>query len=154
MNSYFCSQQQRVAAAIQAGQWPDACGPELRAHAETCETCGELALVAQSLRQSRNMALQQRQLPAPGLLWWRAQVRRRNAAIERVTRPIAIVEAIALLVVLVAAVSLVAWRYQEVSAWLSTVWGPFAQAPALLMLGAGSLLVFGGFALYLLRAKE
>lgn len=157
MKSYFCSQQERVTAAVQAGQWPDACDSELRAHVEGCQTCNDVVLVAQALRQSRSMAIQAPQLPSPGLLWWRAQVRRRNAAIERVTRTIAVAEVVAVLLVVAAAVALVEWQGQHLAGWLSNVWGPlasFAQAPGLLTLGFATLVIFGGFALYLLKAKE
>lgn len=157
MKSYFCSQQERVTAAIQAGQWPDACDSELRAHVQNCETCSDLVLVAQTLRRARHSAIQTPQLPSPGLLWWRAQIRRRNAAIERVTRPIAVAEKAALLMVLLATVALIAWQHQSLTSWFSNIWAPFSaigQMPSLLMLAAGSLLIFGGFAVYLLKAKE
>jgi hypothetical protein len=159
MKSYFCSQQERVTAAIQAGHWPDGCDPELRAHVKHCQTCSDATLVAQALRQARHQAvvIQAPQLPSPGLLWWRAQVRRRNAAIERMTRPIAVAEKIALLVVLLATVALIAWQHQPLAAWFSNIWSPLstlAQVPGLLLLAASSLAVFGGFAVYLIRARD
>lgn len=157
MKSYFCSQQERVAGVIQAGQWPDACDPELRAHVEGCQTCKDVVLVAQALRRSRSAAIQAPQLPSPGLLWWRAQIRRRNVAIQRVTRTVAVAEVAAVFMVLVAAVGLIAWQHQHLAGWLSSVWGPLAnvtQVPGLLMLGVSTLVIFGGFAVYLIRAKE
>ena len=156
MKSYFCSYQERILAAIRAGAWPHA-APDLCAHVETCNTCNDFALVAQTLRESRNAAMQAPPLPSPGLIWWRAQVRRRNAAIERMTRPIALAEKVALLIVFLAAVALVAWQYPQWTSWLANVWGPlsnFAQLPGLLALGLASLVVFGGVAIYLLKAKE
>jgi hypothetical protein len=157
MKSYFCSQQERITAAIQSGLWPEACDPELRAHIRDCQTCSDAVLVAQALRQARHQAVQAAQLASPGLLWWRAQVRRRNVAIERMTRPIAVAEKIALLVVLLATAALIAWQHQPLTAWFSNIWAPFStltQAPGLLLLVAGSLALFGGFAVYLIRAKE
>lgn len=157
MKSYFCLQQERVTAAVQAGQWPDACDPELRAHVDGCQTCKDVVLVARALRQSRNAAIQAPQLPSPGLLWWRAQIRRRNVAIERVTRTVAVAEAVAVLLVVVAAIALIEWQHQHLAGWLSSVWGPLAsvaQVPGLLMLGVSTLVIFGGFAVYLFKAKE
>lgn len=154
---YFCSQQQKVAAAIQAGQWPDGCDPSLRAHAESCTTCSDVALLAQAFRKSRSAALQQPQLPAPGILWWRAQLRRKNAELERVMRPVAVAEKIAALFVLLAFVVLIGWQHQEMAVWVSNLWGPlasFTQVPGLLLVGGMMLLIFGGFAVYLLKAKE
>lgn len=157
MKPYFCSQQERVTAAIQAGEWPNACDAELRSHVRNCETCNDLVLVAESLRQARHSAIQVPQLPSPSLLWWRAQIRRRNAAIERITRPIAVAEKVALLMVLLATVALIAWQHKNLASWFSSVWAPFStigQAPGLLVLGLGSLLMFGGLAVYLIKAKE
>lgn len=157
MKSYFCSQQERVTDAIQSGQWPEACDPELRTHVEGCQTCKDVVLVAQALRRSRSAAIQAPQLSSPGLLWWRAQIRRRNVAIERVTRTIAVAEAVALVLVVVAAIGLIGWQHQHLAGWLSGVWGPLAnvaQVPGLLMLGVSTLVIFGGFAVYLIRAKE
>lgn len=157
MKSYFCLQQERVTAAVQAGQWPDACDPELRAHVEGCQTCKDVVLVVRALRQSRNAAIQAPHLPSPGLLWWRAQIRRRNVAIERVTRTVAVAEAVAVLLVVVAAIALIEWQHQHLAGWLSSVWGPLAnvvQVPGLLMLGVSTLVIFGGVAMYLFKAKE
>lgn len=157
MKSYFCSHQEQVAAAIQTGEWPAGCDPELCAHVETCETCKDLALVSQTVRQSRQVTLQPPNMPSPGILWWRAQVRCRNAAIERITRPVAVAEKVAVLIVLVAAIALIAWQHQPLTSWFSSMWGPLssaAQIPAFLMLGLGTLVIFGGFAVYLLKAKE
>jgi hypothetical protein len=112
--------------------------------------------VAQALRQSRHEAVQLPQLPSSGMLWWRGQIRRRNAAIERMTRPVAIAEKVAVLAVLVAAVALIAWQQQQLAAWFSSIWGPLSsvvQMPGLIMVGV-TVLIFGGFAVYLLKAKE
>jgi len=90
-------------------------------------------------------------------LWWRAQVRRRNSALESVSRPVAVAEGVALLILLVAVIAFAAWQHDQVAAWLGTVFGPLsniAQIPGALMVGLGTLLVFGGFAVYLLLAKE
>lgn len=157
MKFYFCPQQERVTAAVQAGQWPEACDPELRAHVQNCETCSDVVLVAQTLRQARHVAIQALRLPSPGLLWWRAQIRWRNAAIERVTRPIAVAEKAAALMILLATVAFIAWQHQNLASWFANLWAPFSvigQLPGLLMLGVGSLLIFGGFAVYLIKAKD
>ena len=154
---YFCSQHQKVAAAIQTGQWLDGCDPALRSHVESCPVCSDVALLARAFRQSRSSALQQPQLPSPGILWWRAQLRRKNADFERVMRPVAVAEKIAALLVALAVIGLIGWQHEQVAAWASNIWGPlasFTQVPGLLLVGGMMLLIFGGFAVYLLRAKE
>ncbi|MGD0632337.1 MAG: hypothetical protein ABR987_23685 [Terracidiphilus sp.] len=83
-----CGHQTEVQQLLEQGHWPHACPAELRAHLSGCRTCAELVLVTQAFQQSRASAAAQVKLPAPGAIWWRAQLRRRNAAVERVGKPI------------------------------------------------------------------
>jgi hypothetical protein len=53
-----------------------------------CRACRELVMVKQAFRSDRAIAGGAAKLESPGVLWWRAQLRRRNAAIERIGRPI------------------------------------------------------------------
>lgn len=157
MTNHFCSQHDAVAAALRAGQWPDGCGPALRSHVETCDSCSDLVLVAQTLQQAHVSATQEARIAAPGILWWRAQLRRRNAAIQSMTRPVAVAEKIAVLVLVLAVVALAVWQYTPLMAWISEVWSPLSsiiQVPGALVVGLGTLLLFGGFAVYLFTAKE
>ena len=88
MNLLICSRQREVTELLARGHWPHACPPELRAHLADCRSCGDLLLVTQVFQQSRQRAVGEVRLPQAGAIWWRAQLRRRNAAIERVSRPI------------------------------------------------------------------
>jgi hypothetical protein len=83
-----CSRAPEVLDLLTRGHWPLACPPELRTHLDTCRFCAELIVVTQAFQKSRTATSAQAQLPPPGVLWWRAQLRRRNAAVERVGRPI------------------------------------------------------------------
>lgn len=157
MKMHFCSQHESVVAALRAGHWPEGCDPALRAHVETCDSCSDLVLVSQTLRQAHTQTMQQARMAPTGILWWRAQLRRRNAALESVTRPVAVAEKLALLVLLLAVVALLAWQHTQIVAWFANVWEPLsnmAQIPVALMIGLGTLLLFGGFAVYLFTAKE
>lgn len=157
MKNHFCSQHEAVATAVRSGQWPEGCDPALRAHVETCESCGDLLLVAQTLQMAHKEATQSARIAAPGLLWWKAQLRRRNAAIQSVTRPVAVAEKIALLVMVLAVVALVVWQHSQLAAWLAGIWEPLSsitQIPGALLIGFGTLLLFGGFAVYLFNARE
>ena len=119
-----------------AGQWPNGCDPALRSHVESCSTCSDVALLAQAFRQSRSATLQQPQLTAPGILWWRAQLRRRNADLERVMRPVAVAEIIAALFVTLAVAALIGWQHEQMAVWTSNIWEPFVnftQVPGLLL---------------------
>jgi hypothetical protein len=83
-----CAHQKEVRQLLEQGHWPHACPAELRAHLSQCRACAELVLVTQAFQKSRVSTAAQVKLPAPGAIWWRAQLRRRNAAVERVGKPI------------------------------------------------------------------
>ena len=153
---YFCSQEERVKAAILANQWPDASEPELRAHVEECQVCSDVVLVAQALRQSHSSMLQAAQPVSPSLLWWRAQIRRKNAELERVMQPVVVAEKVAAMIVILAFLTLLLWRRADVSSWLAGVWTPLSNMTLLpVLLGTvATLAIFGGVAVYLLKTKE
>jgi hypothetical protein len=101
-----CPRQSEVQQLVASGHWPHACPADLRAHVADCRPCADLLLVTQAFQQSRAAAAAEVKLPAPGAIWWRAQLRRRNAAVERVGKPIfgAYVFALSLMVLAAAAV--------------------------------------------------
>jgi hypothetical protein len=57
-------------------------------------------------------------LETAGALWWRAQLRRRNAAIEKVGRPILGAQIFALVISVVVAVAVLAWEGGTLKAWV------------------------------------
>lgn len=99
-----CKRRQEVLHLVARGHWPHACPSDLRAHLDDCRSCAELLLVTDAFQQFRTATEAQATLPAPGAIWWRAQLRRRNAAMERVGKPIlgAYVFALALTVMVAA----------------------------------------------------
>ncbi len=108
-----CSREAEVRALLRNGHWPHACPAELRAHAASCTTCGNQVLITQAFRADRAFLAHTVQLPPPGVLWWRAQLRRRNAAVERISKPIfgAQIFAIAIALLLAGGVVLSQARY-------------------------------------------
>jgi hypothetical protein len=103
MTLHTCSRQPEVLAMQTHGHWPQACPPDLRAHLEACASCKQLLVVTHAFQQARAATAAQAQLPAPGLIWWRAQLRRRNAAVERIGRPIVAAYIFALAIAVLAA---------------------------------------------------
>jgi hypothetical protein len=83
-----CLRENEVAELMAHGQWPQACAPELRAHVSACRACGDLVLVTETFKRARADAVSAAPIGSPGALWWRAQLRRRNAAAQRVSRPL------------------------------------------------------------------
>jgi hypothetical protein len=85
-----CSYERELTQALKDGHWPQGCGAELRAHVDVCGNCSDLVLVTQTFQRARCESERVAACGSPSLLWWRAQLRHRNAAAERVSRPITI----------------------------------------------------------------
>lgn len=114
-----CTRQSEVQDLLARGHWPHACPPELRTHLGQCRSCAELLLVTNAFQQSRSAAAAQAKLPAPGAIWWRAQLRRRNAAVERVGKPIMGAYAFALALTVLVAVAFAITQARQGLRWLS-----------------------------------
>jgi hypothetical protein len=166
-----CSREKEVAELIARGQWPQASSPELVAHASSCRSCGELILVTSAFQRARSQAASAAKLSSPGALWWRAQLRRRNAAVERVGKPILGAQIFALALYLFAAVAIVVSQARHGLNWLSWAqlpqlsslhlealwpstlfnpgWGLLVLIPAL-----ATLALLGGVVVYLASEKQ
>ncbi len=59
------------------------------------------------------------QVQSPGVLWWRAQLRRRNAAVERINKPILGAQIFAFAITFVLAVGFVVFQATHGVRWLS-----------------------------------
>ena len=111
-----CSHLEEVRRSLAAGHWPHAAAPELRTHAETCTRCAQEILLTSHFQQARANTIAAAQPGTASLLWWRAQLRRRNAALTRAGRPIAAAQVFALAVVLLAIAVLIATHWQSLLA--------------------------------------
>jgi hypothetical protein len=114
-----CAHESEIRALLERGQWPHASTPELRAHVANCRGCGDLVLVTQAFHGARATSVNAAKLNAPGVLWWRAQLRRRNAAVERMSRPILGAQIFALAITFLTAVGLVISQAKHGLRWLS-----------------------------------
>jgi hypothetical protein len=164
-----CGYENELAQALRDGHWPEGCGPELRAHVDACRNCRDLVLVALIFQRARSESEQAAPCGPPSLLWWRAQLRRRNAAAERVRRPVTIAEFFALFVYGFVGVVLVASQYRHGLRWASW-WSELAPSRAfhflpvgsgqvgwnllLLISGFGVLALLSGLVLYLASEKS
>jgi hypothetical protein len=91
-----CPHETEIQAIVRSGHWPDACEPELREHVKVCSHCAGQLLVLHAFQSARAEAVQAARIDPPSLLWWRAQLRRRNDALQRVSRPITTAQIFAL----------------------------------------------------------
>ena len=123
-----CSKQPEVAAMLTRGHWPDACPPELRGHLASCRSCADLVRVTQAFRRSRATAAGEARLPAPGVLWWRAQLRRRNAAVEQVSKPLFGAYVFALAITLLVAGAAVVLQARQGFPWLAWLGQPHGES--------------------------
>ncbi len=143
MKTTVCEHEPAVLAALDDGNW----APGLREHVTTCATCSDTVLVAGFLRQQAEQTAAS-PLPDPDYIWWRAQHQVRAERARRATLPITIVQRIAMLCGLAAALTVLF----RAGPWLSTHFPGFSFASAasspsqplpLLLTGVGLLLVLG-----------
>jgi hypothetical protein len=167
-----CPREKELRELIAGGQWPAACPPEMRAHVDGCLSCSDLALVAAAFRSARAATLAAAKPIPPGVLWWRAQLRRRNAAVERLARPLIGAQIFALVFFLLLGAGFLffeALRSESWLAWLqqlpqdaalhwdnlrSSVLADPAWSWMILAPAAASLLLLTGVAVYLATDRQ
>lgn len=125
-----CSREKEVADLFKRGQWPALAAPELRAHVASCGACRDLIAVAHAFDGERSRAAGEARLESPGVIWWRAQMRRRNAVLRQVRRPLLAAQIFAVVPALIAAIVCFAFAGQARggASWFSFI----ANMPAAL----------------------
>lgn len=129
MSLFSCAREREVSELLHKGHWPQACPDDLRSHVASCRSCSDLILVTGTLQETRRHAADLPRLQPAGAIWWRAQLRRRNAAIEQMSRPIIGAQIFACAMVLVVVAAIAVWQFGNWSSW-------FADFPAALHLSA------------------
>ena len=82
-----CTRAEELQKMLSAGRWPLAASEDLRGHVSSCRSCAELVRVGLAFQQERTALVEAKRLDSPSLLWWRAQLRRRQTAMEKISRP-------------------------------------------------------------------
>ena len=77
-----CETEQQVIKATRNGLWAS----WLRDHLRGCALCTQTELIAASLQEDVAKVQRGVELPPAGLVWRRAQIRRRERALQRATR--------------------------------------------------------------------
>ncbi len=119
MNLRACPREKELALLLELGHWPHACPAELQEHVAACNACRARVAVTQAFRSERDHAIAQPRLEPSGVLWWRAQLRRRNAALERLSRPLLGAQIFAVVLALVAAGVYLGWQLRQGASWLT-----------------------------------
>lgn len=117
MSFRTCSYERELTQALRNGQWPQGCEPELRTHVDVCSNCRDLVLVTQALLCARHESEHSVVAGSPGLLWWRAQLRRRHDTAERISRPVTIAQLFAWLVIVMVGIAFVESQYHHGLRW-------------------------------------
>jgi hypothetical protein len=165
-----CPRSADVAAAVVGGDLLRAGDTELHQHVALCESCGDLAMVMSSLRAERDRSRRAAPVPAAGLVWWRAQLRRRQEAASAAAAPVTIVHAITLAFALMLAVFFawtagrwagmpdLAFHVPALPAWLAAPASDAADSSASvrygLILAASTWLILGPVALYFALRRD
>jgi hypothetical protein len=108
-----CQHEAQVARVARSGEWDQ----QLRAHVAQCKGCAEVALVAEFLRQEPRAA-EFALLPSAGQVWWRAQIRARQADAERALQPVRWVQRFATVCVLIGALLLIGRYAPQLQDWI------------------------------------
>jgi len=145
-----CARTAEVQDLLRLGHWPQAAGAELAEHVRGCRKCNEIVLVTLAFGAVKAGAMNAARVEPPALVWWRAQLRRKREAVQRVERPIRVQMFLVLAVVCAGLVlafrlsgGVAAWR-----AWMSTSAGAGSLAPGLIIAGAVALVMMAGLAVY------
>jgi hypothetical protein len=125
-----CPHLEELRSLLALGHWPQAGTPELHAHLRDCRSCADLVVVTRAFQNARADAAASAHLASPGLLWWRAQLRRRNAAVERVGKPVLRAQIFAFSVCFLFAVGVLVSQATHGLRWLSWM-RLLPQAPTL-----------------------
>jgi hypothetical protein len=172
-----CPRESEIAELVARGQWPQASPQELRDHVSACRACSDMALVAGAFQRARMETFAAagsgtEKLSSAGALWWRAQLRRRNAAVERIGRPLLGAQIFALAINLLVVLGFLGFEARHGIGWLDWLEGlPQAATlhladlsspgPAgsgwgwlLLAFAAATLALLAGLAVYLASDKR
>jgi hypothetical protein len=99
MRQIECPFESDVLCAVLQSRWPNRVDAELKAHAEHCEICSDVATVAAAIECAREETVAEvnipHSLPESGSVWWKAQMRARREAIETAAKPITAVQIVA-----------------------------------------------------------
>jgi heme A synthase len=161
VNDIECPRESDVLDAVASARWPYRVPRELADHVSACAICTDVVTVAEAMRADHDAVWQQADIPSSGQMWWRAEMRARQEAIRKASRPITIAQGVAALLTLAAAVTAGrfgwAWIRQQMPAFdfasisAQAMTSPLAVS---LVVALGALVVIAPVALYLVLSDE
>lgn len=167
MTAVECDREQDVLDALASGRWPDRSDAELRVHIRLCAICADLVQVAAALQHEHACAWREAQVPASGLVWWRAQLRARAEAARTVARPITVAHSVGGACIVGVAIAVLRSVWPSLQGWMAqfdvsdvapslnaSILSWVLQGGLPLTLALGASLVLAPVALYLLFSDE
>ena len=142
-----CTHEADLLDALAARRWPDRADPALQAHVRACGTCADVAVVASAFFEDRHAWRDDGPLPPASTVWWRSQLRAREEAARRASRPMVAVQiaatACAAIASVLAAPSASAWLGRLLDAATRHAAWPAQGDPAIAwVLGAAAYTTF------------
>lgn len=113
-----CPREEEILDALAADAVVENWTSELREHAASCAICRDVVAVALPLLQEHRAVVATAQPPSSGVVWWRAQMRGRQEAAKVATRPITVVQALAVIPGTVLVLALLSAVAPVFSGWL------------------------------------
>ncbi len=95
MKNIECSREQELIDAVESRRWPDRIDSDLRSHVDECSFCADVVEVVSALHADRDAVMENVQIPAASVVWWRAELKARQEAAQVAARPITLVLAFA-----------------------------------------------------------
>lgn len=150
MNRFHCDKEPEITGAVRGGTLHG----ELAKHAAGCAICADTLLVSQFLLAHKAECV----LPDADSLWWKAQLARKQMAVERATQSIALVRKIGYWGIAAAGLWLVFARGYLESAITALsrheLWPAGALSQSALFMGVGALVFTLLGSLYLARPEK
>jgi hypothetical protein len=144
-----CAREAEALEVVLHGGWPSCADAELRAHVDQCPVCADVVAVAVAMQEEHTLACQQAHVPTAGLVWWRAELRARQEAARKATRPMTFVQGIAAACGLAALLTMAGLFSPWVRAHLAGLIDVPARLPSFDVAAVTGLLTYGGLALLL-----
>lgn len=108
--SEACRHEPHIRRAAAEDKWSAA----LREHVETCADCRAAAAIAPFMSRFARADQRQPVLPPASVIWVKAQLMRGTAVVDRVSRPINLMQIAAYLSVAAAWAGMLTWKWVEI----------------------------------------
>jgi hypothetical protein len=126
MNRSWCERESDAVRSLRTGLL----SPKLHAHVLSCTICTEAQAAAQMMLQTASLVHVKLEPPAAGLVWRRAEARRKEIALKRATRPLVFMRVLSAVYVVLSATWLLHYFWRPDFVELLSGWNVFGSESA------------------------